>query len=46
MRCEVSTASNDVALAAEIDPARVSSMSALEQLKTSAVDSELFFLYS
>lgn len=38
VRCEVSTASNDVALAAEIDPARVSSMSALEQLKTSAVD--------
>ncbi|KAJ6685692.1 GLUTAMYL-TRNA REDUCTASE [Salix purpurea] len=38
VRCEVSTASNDVALAAEIDPARVSSLSALEQLKTSAVD--------
>ena len=44
VRCEVSTASNDVALAAEIDPARVSSLSALEQLKTSAVDSELFSL--
>lgn len=38
VRCEVSTASNDDALAAEIDPARVSSLSALEQLKTSAVD--------
>ncbi|KAF9687406.1 hypothetical protein SADUNF_Sadunf02G0090200 [Salix dunnii] len=38
VRCEVSTASNDVALAAEIDPARVSSLSALEQLKTSAAD--------
>lgn len=38
VRCEVSTASNDVALATEIDPARVSSLSALEQLKTSAAD--------